>query len=181
MDVPPGNTKTNPYTGAAGQPAFPWRGRITCNPAPGEVGTPDKTAAAATQLNAFIGTCVAGDFGAWNGSTIPYSGPAEWTYRRMVLHYAKLVADLFEPGDIFIIGSEMVGLTQVRSSATAYPFVSALVTLAADVSPVLGSGRLVSYAADWSEYPPARRRLGRCAVQHGPALGVGRHRFRRHR
>lgn len=152
MDVPPGNTKTNPYTGAAGQPAFPWRGRITCNPAPGQGGTPDKTATAATQVNAFVGTCVAGDFGAWNGSTIPYSGPNEWTYRRMVLHYAKLVADLFEPGDIFIIGSEMVGLTQVRSSATAYPFVSALVTLAADVSPVLGSGRLVSYAADWSEY-----------------------------
>ncbi|MCX7900075.1 MAG: hypothetical protein N2444_08350, partial [Methylocystis sp.] len=26
MDVPPGNTLPNPYTGFAGQPAFPWRG-----------------------------------------------------------------------------------------------------------------------------------------------------------
>lgn len=152
MDVPPGNTKTNPYTGTAGQPTFPWRGRITCNPAAGQPGTVDKTATAGTQVNSFTGTAAAGDFGAWNGSTIPYTGPNEWSYRRFVLHYAKLLADLLEPGDIFIIGSEMVGLTQTRSSATAYPFVTKLVTLAADVSGILGSNRLVSYAADWSEY-----------------------------
>jgi hypothetical protein len=38
MDVPPANTLPNPYSdhaGEAGQPAFPWRGRITCSPAPG--------------------------------------------------------------------------------------------------------------------------------------------------
>src|SRR5690606_16805104 len=36
MDVPPGNTLPNPYSNnaaEAGQPAFPWRGRITCSPA----------------------------------------------------------------------------------------------------------------------------------------------------
>jgi hypothetical protein len=152
MDVPPGNTKTNPYTGAAGQPVFPWRGRITCNPAPGEPGTVDKTAGATTQIDSFCGSAAAGDFGAWDGETIPYTGPNEWSYRRFILHYAKLLSDLLEPGDIFIIGSEMVGLTQTRSSATAYPFVSRLVTLAGDVSGILGSGRLVGYAADWSEY-----------------------------
>lgn len=162
MDVPPGNTKTDPYTGAGTQPAFPWRGRITCSPAPGEVGTPDKTAAAQTQVNAFLGTAAAADFGAWNGATIPYGGPNEWSYRRMVLHYAKLVADLFEAGDVFMIGSEMVALTTVRDSVTAYPFVDALVTLAGDVSAVLGAGRLVSYAADWSEYH-----------SHRPADGSG--------
>jgi len=155
MDVPPGNTLPDPYSDNAatvGQPDFPWRGRITVSPAAGYVGSVDKTATAGTQIATFTGTAAAADFGAWNGSTIPYSGPVEWSYRRMVLHYAKLVSDLFTAGDIFIIGSEMVGLTQARESATAYPLVADLVTLASDVSGVLGAGRLVSYAADWSEY-----------------------------
>ena len=34
MDVAEGNTLANPY-GGTGQPAYPWRGRITCHPAPG--------------------------------------------------------------------------------------------------------------------------------------------------
>ena len=42
MDVPAGNSLPNPY-GGTGQPPYPWRGRITCDPAPGEVGTVDKT------------------------------------------------------------------------------------------------------------------------------------------
>ncbi len=32
MDVPAGNSLADPYTGAAGQPAYPWRGRVTCAP-----------------------------------------------------------------------------------------------------------------------------------------------------
>src|SRR5262249_1163960 len=36
MDVPAGNTLTNPYTGASPQPPYPWRGRITCDPAPAQ-------------------------------------------------------------------------------------------------------------------------------------------------
>lgn len=55
MDIPPGNSLPNPYSDNAatiGQPAFPWRGRITCSPAPGYAGTADKTAAAATQVDA---------------------------------------------------------------------------------------------------------------------------------
>jgi hypothetical protein len=152
MDIAYGNTLPDPYTGATGQPEFPWRGRMTCDPAPGVSGTPDKTSAAATQVNAFLGSAASGDFGTWNGSTIPYSGPVEWSYRRMILHYAKLVSDKLQSGDIFIIGSELVGLTQVRDSATSYPFVTGLVTLAADVSALMPAGVLVSYAADWSEY-----------------------------
>src|SRR6202000_503709 len=31
MDIPSGNTLTDPYTAASSQPAFPWRGRITCD------------------------------------------------------------------------------------------------------------------------------------------------------
>ena len=48
MDVPQGNVMPDPY-GAASQAAFPWRGRLTCMPAPGVLGTVDKTAAAAIQ------------------------------------------------------------------------------------------------------------------------------------
>ena len=33
MDMPAGNALPDP-TAAAGQPAYPWRGRITCHPAP---------------------------------------------------------------------------------------------------------------------------------------------------
>ncbi|MCB1373281.1 MAG: glycoside hydrolase/phage tail family protein, partial [Rhodobacteraceae bacterium] len=48
--------------------------------------------------------------------------------------------------------SELRGITQVRSGASTYPAVAALVDLAADVRSVLGSGTMLSYAADWSEY-----------------------------
>ena len=50
MDVPSGNGLPDPY-GGMGQPAYPWRGRITCHPAPGRPGSPDATNAAATQVD----------------------------------------------------------------------------------------------------------------------------------
>ncbi len=122
---------------------YPWRGRITCDPAV------DKTAAAATQAQSFVGACVPAQFtGA--GNTVNYSGPAEWSYRRMILHYAKLCA-LAGGVDAFIIGSELRGLTSIRSSASTFPFVTALVTLAAEVKAVLPTAK-ITYAADWSEY-----------------------------
>ncbi len=86
-----GNTLPDPYTGASGQGAFPWRGRITCAPAPGVSGSPDKTSAAATQVSAFFGAATAADF-AVSGTTVSWTGGAEWSYRRMVLHYARLCA-----------------------------------------------------------------------------------------
>ena len=43
MDVPADNDLADPYTGAAPQPAYPWRGEITCDPAPGVDGSPDGT------------------------------------------------------------------------------------------------------------------------------------------
>jgi hypothetical protein len=154
MDVPAGNSLPNPYSDNAatnGQPTFPWRGHITCSPAPGYAGTVDKTAAAAAQVDVFFGTAAPSDFGAWNGDTISYSGPAEWSYRRMILHYAKL-AVAAGGVDAFLIGSEMVALNAVRSSASAFPAVSKMVSLAADVKGIVGSGCKVGYAADWSEY-----------------------------
>jgi hypothetical protein len=160
MDVPASNALPDPYTGAAGQPTYPWRGRITVSPAPGQPGSPDKTGAAATQVAALVGTADVSDFAIDDG-TVVYSGPSEWSYRRFILHYAHLA--LAAGGiDAFVIGSEMRGLTTVRDGASTYPFVAALAALAADVKSVLGSGTKVTYAADWSEY-----------FGHQPADGSG--------
>ncbi|KAB2911618.1 MAG: hypothetical protein F9K29_21985 [Hyphomicrobiaceae bacterium] len=160
MDVPEGNALTDPYTGAATQPVYPWRGRITISPAAGRPGSPDKTAAAAAQIASFVGTAAVSDFSIV-GETVVYSGPAEWSYRRFILHYAHLA--LAAGGvDAFVIGSELRGLTQVRDSASTYPFVAALAALAADVKSVLGSATKITYAADWSEY-----------FGHQPADGSG--------
>jgi hypothetical protein len=134
MDVPPGNTLPNPYSDTAaqiGQPVHPWRGRITCSPAPGFAGSVDKTAAAAAQVSAlFHGT---------------------WGLRRMILHYAQLCAAAGGV-DAFLIGSELRGITTIRSGASTYPAVAELKTLAADVRAILGPATRISYAADWSEY-----------------------------
>ncbi|MGB6085518.1 baseplate megatron protein TIM-barrel domain-containing protein, partial [Parvibaculum sp.] len=75
----------------------------------------------------------------------------EWSYRRMVLHYAEICASVGGI-DAFIIGSELRGLTQARDSEGNYPAVAALRTLAADVRAILGPDVKISYAADWSEY-----------------------------
>ncbi|HEY8579008.1 MAG TPA: glycoside hydrolase/phage tail family protein, partial [Beijerinckiaceae bacterium] len=119
------------------QPAYPWRGRITCDPAPGRPASPDGTAAAGAQVAAFF------------GSQEP--GAGEWSYRRMILHYARLCAQAGGV-DAFLIGSEFVGLTRVRSAPGVYPAVAQLAQLAADVKAILGPATRVSYAADWTEY-----------------------------
>jgi hypothetical protein len=150
MDVPAGNSLSDPYTGASGQPVYPWRGRITCDPAPGVAGSPDKTGAAATQVNAFFGGATAGDYSV-DGTSVAWTGGADWGWRRMVLHYAYLCAAAGGV-DAFLIGSEFKALTRVRSSSSNYPAVQALKTLAADVRAILGGGTKIGYAADWSEY-----------------------------
>jgi hypothetical protein len=149
MDVPAGNALANPYGGSS-QPAYPWRGRITLHPAPGQPGSPDKTAAAAAQVAAFVGTAAPSHFSI-SGESIVYSGPVEWSFRRFVLHYAHL-AKAAGGVDAFVIGTELKGLTQARDGAASYPFVAALAQLAADVKSVLGASTKVTYAADWSEY-----------------------------
>ncbi|MEM6666078.1 MAG: glycoside hydrolase TIM-barrel-like domain-containing protein, partial [Pseudomonadota bacterium] len=149
MDIPAGNGLSDPY-GEAEQAVYPWRGRMTCDPAPGMPGTPDKTGAAAAQITSLVGTVEPGNF-VLSGDTVNYSGPPEWSYRRMILHYAWL-CKAAGGVDAFAIGSEFVGLTQVRSAETTYPFVDALVALAADVREILGASVRIGYAADWSEY-----------------------------
>ena len=154
MDVPPGNTLPNPYSDNAsgvGQDAFPWRGRITCSPAAGYAGTVDKTATAAGQVAAFFGNASPSDF-AVSGETVSWTGaPDDWGLRRMVLHYAHLCAAAGGV-DAFLIGTEMRGLTTIRSDGSTYPAVQAFRDLAADVRSILGPGTDISYAADWSEY-----------------------------
>nr|WP_246588154.1 glycoside hydrolase TIM-barrel-like domain-containing protein [Paracoccus bogoriensis] len=154
MDVPPGNSLPNPYSdnaAQAGQPVFPWRGRITCSPAAGFAGTVDKTATAATQVASFFGSATPANFSV-SGESVSWTGPAgDWGLRRMILHYAHLCAAAGGV-DAFLIGSEMRGLTTIRSGASSYPAVQAFRDLAAAVHSILGPATKISYAADWSEY-----------------------------
>lgn len=107
------------------QPAYPWRGRISCEPGA------EGTAAATAQVNAFF--------------------DGEWGLRRMVLHQASLAA---QAGGVdgFVIGSELRGVTTTRGPGGTYPAVAKLKSLAAEVRAVLGPATKLGYAADWSEY-----------------------------
>lgn len=159
MDVPSGNGLSDPYGGVE-QAAYPWRGRISIDPAPGFVGSADKTAMVATDVAAFFGTASASDFSI-TATGVAYSGPDEWSYRRMILHNAALC--VWAGGvESFLIGTEMRGLTQLRDSATTFPAVTELMALAAEVRTLLGPSTKLSYAADWSEY-----------FGHHPADGSG--------
>lgn len=128
MDIPPGNGLPDPYGGSE-QGRFPWRGRITCFPAPGQPGTVDRTAVARTQIEAFVAQ-----------------------YRPFILHQANLCAQAGGV-DAFCIGTEMRGATWVRDEQDRHPFVDALVQLAADVKALL-PGAKITYASDWSEFTP---------------------------
>ncbi len=122
MDIPAGNTLSDPYSGNAGQAVYPWRGRITK-----QYATADKTPQVATEVASFVAQ-----------------------YRTFVLHYANLCASAGGV-DAFLLGTELRGLTWLRDAEGSYPFVSALVQLAADVKAILPNAQL-TYAADWSEW-----------------------------
>ena len=134
MDIPIGNALPDPWTGGGSQAPYPWRGRITCDPAPGQPGSPDGTAAAGSQVDAFFS-----------------GGPDSWNFRNMVLHYASLAVEVGGV-DTILIGSELASLTRVRSASGVYPAVNALTALAADVKAIVGAGTKVTYGADWTEY-----------------------------
>lgn len=159
MDVPEGNGLPDPYGGAE-QAVHPWRGRMTLSKAPGIPGSPDGTAVASDEIAAFAGSAAAAQFGS-SGEAVTYTGPTEWSYRRFILHYAKLCA-VAGGVDAFLIGSEMRGLSTVRGEENSYPFVHALAALAGEARTLLGQATKISYAADWSEY-----------FGHHPADGSG--------
>jgi len=175
MDQMEGNGLPDPWSDATDQPVLPWRGRITTSKAPGQPGSPDGTAAAEVEVDAFFGTASAADFAlafeappppasgenapfdpfAYRGtvttSPVIYSGPDEWGFRRFILHQAMLCK---AAGGVesFCIGSEMRALTQIRGAMNSFAAVAHLVALAAEVRLILGPDVRIGYAADWSEY-----------------------------
>ena len=154
LDIAAGNTLPDPYSdhaAAIGQAVLPWRGRITCAPAAGFAASVDTTSAAADQVMAFFGSAQPSDFLVTDNSVSWRGATTDWGLRRMILHNAHLCA-LTGGVDAFLIGSEMRGLTQIRSGAATYPAVAQFRSLAAAVRQILGPGTKISYAADWSEY-----------------------------
>lgn len=152
MDIPVVNSLVSPYTKTTPQAQYPWRGSITCYPAPGVSGTVDKTSGAATQVNTFFGDAMVSNF-SLNSSTdeLVYSGTSEWSFRKFILYYAALANLRCGGVDSFIMGSEMVSATIVRDTQSDFPFVNKMITLAADVRQFLPNAQL-TYGANWSEY-----------------------------
>lgn len=160
MDIPHGNALPDPYGGAA-QATYPWRGRISCDPAPLRPGSADKTADARAQVDQFCGSAVAADFAA-HADTIAFNGPLDdWGYRRFLLHFAHLAAAAGGV-DGFLVGSELRGLTTLRDENNGFPFVEQLCDLAGEARAILGPATKITYGADWSEY-----------FGHHPADGSG--------
>ncbi|HEY8033048.1 MAG TPA: glycoside hydrolase TIM-barrel-like domain-containing protein [Methylocella sp.] len=146
-----------------------WRGRITYSP--------DVSAAAASAVADFLGTAATSQFTRdVTNKTVSYAGsPTDFTYRRMVLHYANLCV-VAGGVDLFLIGSEFRGLETIRGPGWTlagttdgsgkaiwdYPFVAGMITLSDDVRSVFdmagftkdltGLHNLISYAADWSDW-----------------------------
>jgi hypothetical protein len=146
----------------------PWRGRITYN------GT-DVSSAATTAINDFLGPAATSQFTRDTiNLTVAYAGSAtDYTYRRMILHYANLCV-IAGGVDLFLLGSEFRGLEIIRGPAWTkagttgsdgkatwdYPFVAGLIQLADDVRSVFDSAgltkdtanlhNLITYSADWS-------------------------------
>lgn len=187
LDIPPGNELTDPYDVKPNQAIFPKASLVTISPSVGAVGTPNNTAEARTQIEAFFGTCVPEDFTTYTGhlddsrgdgftiegvaldnsswytdpqdddepiqrNTVIYEGEPEWSYRRMVLHYAALAASTEAGINGFVIGNGLRNLTSARDDLGNYPAVAELKQLAADVRTVLGSSCTLTYAADFFEW-----------------------------
>lgn len=150
---------------------FPWRGRIGLN-----ADTADVSSAATAMVEAFLGSAAPADFTRDPVNlTVGYTAPYDWTYRRMILHYANLCV-VAGGVDLFVLGSELRGLEIIRGPGWAkagttdgsgnavwdYPFVAGLKTLAADVRGVFdGAGlacdltglhNLIAYSPDWSSW-----------------------------
>ena len=151
-------------------PGYPWRGRIAY---PGG----DVSQAASNAVAGFLGAATPSQFTRDTANlTVAYSGLAtDYTYRRMILHYANLCV-IAGGVDLFLVGSELRGLETIRGPAwtkagtTAldgtvtwdYPMVSGLATLADDIRGVLDGAsltkdpvklkNLVAYSADWSNW-----------------------------
>jgi uncharacterized protein (TIGR02217 family) len=151
-------------------PGEPWRGRISYF-------EPDVSSAATAAVEAFLGSATTGDFTPDPVNlTVAYSGSStDYTYRRMILHYAWLVT-IAGGVDLFMLGSELRGLEPIRGPGWTkagttdgpgyaiwdYPFVAGLQALASDVRTIFDSQglaknlstltNLIAYSADWSDW-----------------------------
>ena len=131
-------------------PGFPWRGRI------GFTGA-DVSSAASSAVTGFLGQAAASQFTRdTTNLTVAYSAsPTDFTFRRMILHYANLCV-VAGGVDLFLIGSELRALESIRGPAWTkagttdanghatwdYPFVAGLAQLATDVRGVFDSAGL---------------------------------------
>lgn len=138
MDIRAEDALAHP-SGVGTQGAYPWRGRVE----------PRASEAVSDEVAAFLGTAAPSDFSVAAGE-VTYSGPAEFSYRRFILHLAHLAAAAGGV-DAFLVGTEMVGMSTAHAGAGTFPFVDGLTVLAGEVSAILPSAS-ISYAADWSEY-----------------------------
>jgi uncharacterized protein (TIGR02217 family) len=145
----------------------PWRGRITYNGA-------DISSAATAAVDDFLGGAATSQFTQDDTNlTVAYSGsPTDYTYRRMILHYANLCC-VAGGVDLFLLGSELRGLEVIRGPAWTkagtvsggattwdYPFVAGLIQLSDDVRGVFDAAglakdtvnlhNLIAYSPDWS-------------------------------
>ncbi|MCC0030633.1 MAG: glycoside hydrolase/phage tail family protein [Brucellaceae bacterium] len=150
MDIPAGNELDDPYGGSA-QGAYPWRGRLTVNPAPGRPGSPDRSDAVSAIAGTFLGAADPAHFHVSGEAPVYTGSPTETGYRRFVLHCANLCRAAGGV-DAFLIGSELRGLTTLRDGTDAFPFVAGLEALAADVRTMVGETTRITYGADWTEY-----------------------------
>ncbi|AIF81409.1 hypothetical protein I862_04245 [endosymbiont of Acanthamoeba sp. UWC8] len=76
-------------------------------------------------------------------------------YNGFILHYVNMKEDkeaLKNYIDAFMIGSELVGLTQYMSESGVFPAVDCLKSLAGLVKKEVGEKVKLIYGADWSEY-----------------------------
>jgi uncharacterized protein (TIGR02217 family) len=148
---------------------FPWRGRITSSG--------DLSAQATSDVATFMGPATTSNFVRDTVNlTVGYTGNLlDWTYRRMILHYANLC--IVAGGvNLFVIGSELRGLEILRGPAWTksgttdgsgnavwdYPMVAQLSTLANDVRSTFDAAgftrdlstleNLIVYSADWSSW-----------------------------
>lgn len=149
MDIPENNTLQNPYNLDEYQPKFPWRGRITLDKAPDQIGTNDLTPSSVEEIEVFFGKAKTQNFSI-NGENVIYHGIEEWSWNRFVLHLAN-IAKIAGGVDSICIGSELRGLTTIRKTPTEFPSVEKLIDLSEQVRQILPNS-LISYAADWSEY-----------------------------
>lgn len=98
----------------------------------------------------------------WRGHITPASSSdvthfftSSLGYNNFITHYSNLVVGgvaLKSVVDAFMIGSELVGMTDYMSSPGVFPAVTGLASLASTVKTTVGAGVKVTYGADWSEY-----------------------------